>query len=776
MDPNPKHQADALFANVSVEPIRSLMNVDVVVCRPETIVADVAETMALRQCGSIIIADGGGHPVGIWTESDALGLELDEPGVFDEPISRFMSSPLITIDEDTTLQSAAIKFREHGIRHLVVVNAAGIMTGLVSQTDVVLKLGIHFYLSLRQVGSIVFRTAFALPHDLRVAEAVSRLRSSTSDGALVTENGNPIGIITERDVVKLVAQRAHGVAVGEVCSKPLVTMPVDAPLLAARDLLDSRKLRHLVVTGRSGELLGLLSMADILAAMEHGYVRHLEEVLDASNRQLAEAERRLSLILRSAGEGVVGLDAAGRVTFVNVAAAKLTGWADADMVGREWHELIRHAITGNIPCPGQGCAMMAPCGGAGETRLDAHYFTRRDGSAFPVEVVASPLAEGDRHVGAVLVFRDISQRLAAQRAVGEREELYRQMFERNAAVKLLIDPNDGAIVDANQAAVRFYGHSKTALTGLTLREIDTAPMEKVTSGLADARDERVLFCRSRHRLASGAIRDVEVHSGPIGVNGRNYIHSIVTDVTDRNRFQADLETRTEQLRRSNADLQQFAYVASHDLQEPLRMVTSYLDLIKLRYADVFDEEGLEFIGYAIGGSRRMRQLIRDLLEYSRVDSRGQDFKDVSLENVIGAALANLSMAVADAGAAIVLPKFMPHVTGDEGQLVRLLQNLIGNALKYRHADRPLRVLIGVERAGNRWVVSVTDNGIGIDSRYFDRIFLIFQRLHAPGEYDGSGIGLAVCKRIVERHDGKIWVESTVGQGSKFALTLPALSP
>lgn len=206
------------------------------------------------------------------------------------------------------------------------------------------------------------------------------------------------------------------------------------------------------------------------------------------------------------------------------------------------------------------------------------------------------------------------------------------------------------------------------------------------------------------------------------------------------------------------------------------MVTSYLDLIKQRYADAFDEEGLEFIGYAIGGSRRMRQLIRDLLEYSRVDSRGQDFNDVSLENVIGAALANLSMAVADAGAAIVLPDFWPDVIGDEGQLVRLLQNLIGNALKYRHADRPLRVLIGVERDGNRWVVSVADNGIGIDSRYFDRIFLIFQRLHAPGEYDGSGIGLAVCKRIVERHDGKIWVESTVGQGSKFALTLPALSP
>ncbi|MEO5373287.1 MAG: CBS domain-containing protein [Alphaproteobacteria bacterium] len=766
-----EHQTEGLFDNVSLEPIHSVMKAQIVTCAATMPVADVAATMAAHRCGSIVVVEEG-RPIGIWTEGDALRLDLHVEGVFDEPISRFMTSPLLTIDAMTTLQATAVKFREHGIRHLIVVDGSGAMVGIVSQTDVVLKLGIHFYLSFREVGSIVFRSAFTLDHDVPVAEAVARLHASGSDGALVTERGIPIGIVTERDVVRMVAQRLRDVPVGEVATRPLVSIPVDSALIAARDMLNRHKLRHLVVTGRSGEVLGLLSMADILAAMEHGYVRHLEEVIDASNRQLAATERRLTLILQSAGEGMVGLDPSGRVTFVNLTAARLTGRAEADMVGCDWHALVGHQRDVGVPCGEGDCPMMAPCAGGPEARLDRQVFRRADGSTFPVELVATPLAEGDRQVGAVLVFRDITQSIEAQKAIREREELFRQMFERNAAVKLLIDPVDGAIVDANGAAEAFYGHPRSVLTTLRLTEIAAAAPEAVQRDLEEAESERCLFFRSRHRQASGAVRDVEMYAGPVRVNGRSFIHAMVTDVTDRNRFQSELEAMTTQLRRSNDDLQQFAYVASHDLQEPLRMVVSYLELIRQRYTGVLDEDGTEFIGYAVDGARRMQRLIRDLLEFSRVDTRGNQFKEVALAKVMEAARANLSVAIAESDAVVTIADGLPVVLGDDGQLTRLFQNLIGNALKYRHTGRRPEITVAARRDGDDWRLTVTDNGIGIDAKHFERIFLIFQRLHGHGEYEGSGIGLAICKRIAERHGGRIWVESDPGHGSHFHVALP----
>ncbi len=240
---------------------------------------------------------------------------------------------------------------------------------------------------------------------------------------------------------------------------------------------------------------------------------------------------------------------------------------------------------------------------------------------------------------------------------------------------------------------------------------------------------------------------------------------------ERARAEEQLRRATANLERSNADLQQFAYVASHDLIEPLRMVTSYLQLVTERYDGALDDQGREFIHFAVDGAQRMRALIHDLLDYSRVEVRGASLEAIESEEAFGAALSNLKIAIEESGAE-VSHKALPRVCGDNAQLTRVFQNLIGNGLKFRGAERP-RIEAGASRSDAHWVFFVRDNGIGIDPKEFERIFVIFQRLHTRREYPGTGMGLAICKRIVERHGGRMWVESTPGKGSTFFFSLRA---
>ncbi|AKG52759.1 phytochrome two-component sensor histidine kinase [Dehalogenimonas sp. WBC-2] len=230
-----------------------------------------------------------------------------------------------------------------------------------------------------------------------------------------------------------------------------------------------------------------------------------------------------------------------------------------------------------------------------------------------------------------------------------------------------------------------------------------------------------------------------------------------------------VEERTLELSRSNTDLEQFAYVASHDLQEPLRMVSSYMQLLEKRYGSKLESEAKEFMNYAVDGANRMKVIINDLLQYSRVGTRGKSPEPVNMEKVLKIAIANLSLAIKEYGA-IISHEELPVIQADESQMVQVLQNLIGNAMKF-HSDARPEIHIGVVDKDSEWQFSVSDNGIGLDPKYADRIFIIFQRLHTRDEYPGSGIGLAMSKRIIERHGGKIWVESTPGQGATFYFTI-----
>jgi light-regulated signal transduction histidine kinase (bacteriophytochrome) len=229
--------------------------------------------------------------------------------------------------------------------------------------------------------------------------------------------------------------------------------------------------------------------------------------------------------------------------------------------------------------------------------------------------------------------------------------------------------------------------------------------------------------------------------------------------------------RTAQLERSNRELEHFAYVASHDLQEPLRAISSFSQLLGKRYHGRLDSDANEFIDFIVGGATRMQTLIDDLLAFSRIGTRGQPFAPVDCDAVIEAAKTNLDAAIAESGA-VITHDALPTVPADRTQVMQLFQNLFSNAIKFRRRDEPPRIHVSAARQDGAWRFSVCDNGIGIDRVYFDRIFVMFQRLHAREAYPGTGIGLAICKKIVERHSGRIWVESSAGHGSTFLFTIP----
>ncbi len=257
-------------------------------------------------------------------------------------------------------------------------------------------------------------------------------------------------------------------------------------------------------------------------------------------------------------------------------------------------------------------------------------------------------------------------------------------------------------------------------------------------------------------------------NGPDGDVDR--LLAVSRDITERKKAEDELRKLAAELERSNSDLQEFAYVASHDLQEPLRGIASFTALLEKRYKGKLDEKADEFIDYIIDDVKRMQMLIKDLLQYSSASTKGIVFRPVNCSVVLEQALFNLRLAIEESLAEVTYV-LLPHVMGDESQLSRLFQNLIGNAIKFR-GEEPIKIHISAHRKEDEWVFSIRDTGIGIDPKQSDRIFAIFQRLHNRAEYTGTGIGLAVCKKIVERHNGRIWVESEPRKGSTFYFTIP----
>lgn len=256
---------------------------------------------------------------------------------------------------------------------------------------------------------------------------------------------------------------------------------------------------------------------------------------------------------------------------------------------------------------------------------------------------------------------------------------------------------------------------------------------------------------------------------PIFISRINTTERLAQKMVEIKRSKEELEKKSDELLRSNNELQQFAYVASHDLQEPLRMVTSYVQLLEDRYKDKLDQDGLEFIGFAVDGTKRMRNLIQSLLEYSRVN-KTRPFEKIDLNSLLEGIVLEMDFHIKEANATVMVNN-LPSINGDAVLITQLFKNLISNALKFRIPEQKTKVVISGEKKENGFLFSIKDNGIGIAKDYFEKIFVIFQRLHGKDKYPGAGMGLAICKKIVEQHGGRIWVESEINKGATFYFTI-----
>ncbi|MGD9160350.1 MAG: ATP-binding protein [Desulfobacteraceae bacterium] len=363
-----------------------------------------------------------------------------------------------------------------------------------------------------------------------------------------------------------------------------------------------------------------------------------------------------------------------------------------------------------------------------------------------------------------------TDRLSTEEALRENEKRL-QLFVEHSKDAFFLHRRNGKIIDSNKHACEILGYTREELLTLSIQNIDQEiNLEKHIERWEQMVPDTPMTLEGVHRRKDGTTFPVEVRLVWFESGGEQLMLGLVRDITDRKLMEEALRERTESLERSNKELEQFAYVASHDLQEPLRMVASYTQLLSKRYKGKLDSDADDFINYAVDGVNRMQMLINDLLNYSRLGTRGKDFVMTKLDTVLEKTLRDLKKRIEESEAKVTSDP-LPELMVDGGQIGQIFQNLISNGIKFRGNDPP-QINISSEKNENKWIFSVSDNGIGIDSEYSSRIFEIFQRLHSKEEYPGSGIGLAICKKIVERHGGNIWIESELTKGTTFYFTIP----
>jgi PAS domain S-box-containing protein len=484
----------------------------------------------------------------------------------------------------------------------------------------------------------------------------------------------------------------------------------------------------------------------------------LREQAETSGRR---ADAQFRAVVESVPSGVVMVDRQGTIVLVNRELERLFGYSRAELVGQAIELLVPERFRPEHPAARDGFIAQPQTRPMGAGR--DLFGRRKDGREIPVEIGLNPIQTDDGLFVLASVV-DITERRRA-------EARFRTVVESAPSGVVMIDRR-GQIVLVNREVERLFGYSRTELLGEAIEKLvperfrDEHPTVRGGFiGNPQARPMgagRDLFGRRK----DGREIPVEIGLSPLRTDEGVFVLASVVDITERKR--AELE-----LRRSNEELERFAYVASHDLQEPLRMVGSFVQLLGKRYKGKLDADADEFIGYALDGALRMQRLIEDLLAFSRVGTRGKPLVPTDANVVLAQSLGSLKLAIEEAGATVTSDP-LPVVPADAGQLEQLFLNLVSNALKFRGSEPP-RVHVSAAHDQRDWTFRVRDNGIGIDPQYFDRIFVIFQRLHGKGEYPGTGIGLAICKKIVERHGGRIWVESEPGHGATFCFTLPEIT-
>jgi PAS domain S-box-containing protein len=513
------------------------------------------------------------------------------------------------------------------------------------------------------------------------------------------------------------------------------------------------------------QALRVLRMTTLLAERSAREARERGEELTLQAEVARLGREQFVAMLESATDAILTVDGEGRIAYANGRTTQYFGYSVAELTGMEIEQLVPKASR-DAHRGFRAEFIRQPRVRAMAPNLEL-YAQRRDGSEFPVEVSLSPVT-GQRGAQILATIRDMTEPRRAQDYRGRISALVEA--SRYAIISY---KSDGTVLTWNGGARVLYGWSPDEMIGRDVSAI-------IPSGWMDQHRRQnedieagkgAQEYEAERRRKDGSLVQVAVSKAPIHDSHGKVIaiSTISYDITERVRAERELHSRTEELARSNAELEQFAYVASHDLQEPLRMVASYLQLIEQRYRGRLDSDADDFINYAVDGARRMKQLITDLLDFSRA-GRGVEPRPIELGRALERATTILGLAIEESGSVIIADQ-LPRVMGDEASLAEVFQNLLSNAIKFRGAEPP-QIRIGACREDGLWTVSIADNGIGIDPAYNERIFAMFQRLHGREEFAGTGIGLAICKRIVERLGGRIWVESRPGCGATFRFTLP----
>jgi PAS domain S-box-containing protein len=491
---------------------------------------------------------------------------------------------------------------------------------------------------------------------------------------------------------------------------------------------------------------------------------------DSSRRVLVEdalrdSEKKYRMLLDGVQDyAVYMMDPVGKVISWNAGAERIKGYKPQEILGRNFSCFFPpEDIQRGRP---EEVLRMTSANGR---HVEQGMRVRKDGSQFLASVIFTALRDP---AGNLQGFSEISHDLSESE---ESEAKYRGLLE--AAPDAMVVVNQaGEIVLLNVQAEKQFGYSRDELVGQKVKNIIPEGFAErlVADALRSAEDALAQHIGTgielNGRRKDGSEFPIEMMLSPLESAEGILVTAAIRDITTRKKAEAHLLQKVEELNRSNEELGQFAYIASHDLQEPLRMVASYTQLLSRRYKGKLDADADEFIAFAVDGASRMQRLIQDLLIYSRAGTKEMDLLDTSSEEALQMALTNLRGVIEESGAQVTHDP-LPSVLADEMQLIQLFQNLVANAIKYQSPGVPRVHISAIKNGEQKWIFSVQDNGLGIDSQYFEKIFGMFQRLHKREKFDGTGIGLAIYKKIVERHGGSISVESQTGHGSTFRFAL-----
>lgn len=536
---------------------------------------------------------------------------------------------------------------------------------------------------------------------------------------------------------------------------------VERGLLLQRDADATRRFRQTQAALILGNAAGLL-----IAALAGWLVQRDSMARGRAEAALVQSEERFRMMLEAVQDyAIFMLDPQGTVASWNVGAERIRGYEASEIIGQNFSRFYPQEDI-DQGTPAEDLRIAAACGRSETQR----WRLRKDGSRFWANLVITAARDS---AGNLLGFSEISRDTSELKQM---EAKYRGLLDAAPDAMVVVNPL-GEIVLLNLQAERQFGYHRDELLGQPVKNIVPEGFaERLiadgTRSAADALGQRIgTGIELSGRRKDGSEFPIEIMLSPLPSDEGILVTAAIRDITERKRAEERLVKTVEELKRSNDELAQFAYIASHDLQEPLRMVASYTQLLAKRYKGRLDSDADEFIAYAVDGSNRMQRLIQDLLIYSRAGTSPRALREISSEDALQDALTNLGTTIEGSGA-VVTHDSLPAVTMNDTHLIQVFQNLVGNAIKYRRAEVPHVHVSATKNGGTEWIFSVRDNGLGIDPQYFERIFVLFQRLHGREEFEGTGIGLAICKKMLERLGGRIWVESQPKHGSTFYFALP----